>query len=318
MEGAGGISIPPQIPTQQVYLSIMDSTLFTQYLIAGIVIGIIYALMAIGITFIYSIMKMINWSMGEYYMMGSYLQYFLVVYVLGARLWFLGIPLSMAVVFFIGMIIQRYLLRPMYVGEMERKDEYATVITIACMVFFRNLAIFLVGPNQFAPPDYAAPTYIGPLPVSGNRFVALIGTIVILALFYLIVKKTWVGRALRGSSQNRVGIQTAGINILRVDQIAFGVGVSLAAAAGALLAPIFLVWPENGAVATMKGFEIIVIGGLGSIPGSLVAGLLLGIVESLGSVFISPSFKDVYGFILVLVILVIRPTGLFGERQRVA
>ena len=296
----------------------MDSILFTQYLIAGIVIGIMYALMAIGITFIYSIMKMINWSMGEYYMMGSYLQYFLVVYIFGAHLWFLGIPVSMAVVFCVGMIIQRYLLRPMFVGEMERKDEYATVITIACMVFFRNLAIFLVGPNQFAPPDYAAPTHIGPLPVSGNRFVALIGTLVILVLFYLIVKNTWVGKALRGSSQNRIGIQTAGINILRVDQIAFGVGVSLAAAAGALLAPIFLVWPENGAVATMKGFEIIVIGGLGSIPGSLVAGLLLGIVESLGSVFISPSFKDVYGFILVLAILVIRPTGLFGERQRVA
>ena len=188
----------------------MDSVLFTQYLIAGIVIGIMYALMAIGITFIYSIMKMINWSMGEYYMMGSYLQYFLVVYVFGAHLWFLGIPVSMVVVFFVGMIIQRYLLRPMFVGEMERKDEYATVITIACMVFFRNLAIFLVGPNQFAPPDYAAPTHIGPLPVSGNRFVALIGTIVILVLFYLIVKKTWVGKALRGSSQNRIGIQTAG------------------------------------------------------------------------------------------------------------
>ena len=296
----------------------IDSFLLYQSLVAGIVIGIIYALMAIGITFIYSIMKMINWSMGEFYMMGSYLQYFLVVYILGAELWFLGIPLSMAVIFVVGMYIQRFLLKPMFVGEMERKDEYATVITIAMMVFLRNLAVALAGPNQFAPPDYASPTYIGPLPVSGNRFVALIGTLAILGLFYLIVKKTWVGRALRGSAQNRVGIQTAGVNVLRVDQVAFGIGVSLAAAAGALLAPIFLVWPENGAVATMKGFEIIVIGGLGSIPGSLVAGLLLGIVESLGSVLISPSFKDVYGFILVLLLLVIRPTGLFGERQRVA
>lgn len=296
----------------------IDSLLLSQYLLAGIVIGIIYALMAIGITFIYSIMKMINWSMGEFYMMGSYLQYFLVVYILGPELWFLGIPLSMAGIFLVGVYIQRFLLRPMFVGEMERKDEYATVVTISMMVFFRNLAVFLAGPNQFAPPDYASPTHIGPLPVSGNRFVALIGTLVILGLFYLIVKKTWVGRALRGSAQNRIGIQTAGVDVLRVDQIAFGIGVSLAAAAGALLAPIFLVWPENGAVATMKGFEIIVIGGLGSIPGSLVAGLLLGIVESLGSVLISPSFKDVYGFMLVLALLVIRPTGLFGEKQRVA
>ncbi|MBW2077216.1 MAG: branched-chain amino acid ABC transporter permease [Deltaproteobacteria bacterium] len=296
----------------------VDSLLLSQYLIAGLVIGIIYALMAIGITFIYSIMKMINWSMGEFYMMGSYLQYFLVVYILGPHLWFVGIPISMAVIFFVGLYIQRFLLKPMFVGEMERKDEYATVITIAMMVFFRNLAVVLAGPNQFAPPDYASPTYIGPLPVSGNRFVALVGTLLILGLFYLVVRNTWVGRALRGSAQNRVGIQTAGVNVLRVDQIAFGIGVSLAAAAGALLAPIFLVWPENGAVATMKGFEIIVIGGLGSIPGSLVAGLLLGLVESMGSVLISPSFKDVYGFGLVLFLLAIRPTGLFGERQRVA
>jgi branched-chain amino acid transport system permease protein len=296
----------------------IDTQLFAQYVIAGLVIGIIYALMAIGITFIYSIMKMINWSMGEFYMMGSYLQYFLVVHLFGAKLWFLGIPLSMAVIFVLGMAVQRYLLRPMFVGDMERKDEYATVVTVALMVFFRNLAVVLAGPNQYAPPDYASPTHIGPLPVSGNRFVALVGTLVILALFYLIIKKTWVGRALRGASQNRVGIQTAGINVLQVDQIAFGLGVALAAASGALLAPIFLVWPENGAVATMKGFEIIVIGGLGSIPGSLVAGILLGLVESLGSVLISPSFKDVYGFLLVLGILFVRPTGLFGERQRVA
>jgi branched-chain amino acid transport system permease protein len=185
-------------------------------------------------------------------------------------------------------------------------------------VFFRNLAVVLAGPNQLAPPDYAGPTHIGPLPVSGNRFVALVGTLGILVLFYLIVKKTWIGRALRGAAQNRVGIQTAGVNVLAVDQVAFGIGVALAAASGALLAPIFLVFPENGAVATMKGFEIIVIGGLGSIPGSLAAGILLGLVESLGSVLISPSYKDVYGFLLVLGILVVRPTGLFGERQRLA
>jgi branched-chain amino acid transport system permease protein len=296
----------------------IDSQLIAQYVIAGLVIGVIYALMAIGITFIYSIMKMINWAMGEFYMMGSYLQYFLVVHLLGAQLWFLGIPLAMAVVFVLGMIVQRYLLLPMFVGEMERKDEYATVVTVALMVFFRNLAVVLAGPNQYAPPDYAAPTYIGPLPLSGNRFVALIGTLVILALFYLVVKKTWIGKALRGAAQNRVGIQTAGVNVLRLDQIAFGVGVALAAASGALLAPIFLVWPENGAVATMKGFEIIVIGGLGSIPGSLVAGILLGLVESLGSVLISPSYKDVYGFLMVLGILFVRPTGLFGEKQRLA
>jgi branched-chain amino acid transport system permease protein len=154
------------------------------------------------------------------------------------------------------------------------------------------------------------------LPISGNRFVALIGTLVLLALFYLVIKKTWVGRALRGAAQNRVAIQTAGIDVLRLDMLAFGVGVALAAAAGALLAPDFLVYPENGAISTFKGFEIIVIGGLGSVLGSIVGGVLLGVIEALGSVFLSAAYKDLYGFLLLIALLVFRPTGLFGERER--
>src|SRR6185437_10520825 len=123
------------------------------------------------------------------------------------------------------------------------------------------------------------------------------GALLLLALFYLLVTRTWVGRALRGAAQNRVGIQTAGIDVLRLDMLAFGVGVAMAAAAGALLAPDFLVYPENGAISTFKGFEIIVIGGL-------------------GSVFISPAYKDLYGFLLLIALLALRPNGLFGERER--
>ncbi len=294
----------------------MDLHLFSQYLLSGVVIGIIYSLMALGITFIYSIMKMINWGMGEFYMIGSYVQYGLLASVLGWDRWYLALPLAMGAVFVLGLFVQRFLLRPMYVGGVERRDEYATVITIALMVLFRNLAIVLGGPNQYAPRDYARPTMLFTLPISGNRFVALIGALVLLGLFYLLVTRTWVGRALRGAAQNRVGIQTAGIDVLRLDMLAFGVGVAMAAAAGALLAPDFLVYPENGAISTFKGFEIIVIGGLGSILGSVVGGVLLGVIEALGSVFISPAYKDLYGFLLLIALLVLRPTGLFGERER--
>ncbi len=294
----------------------MDALLLSQYVLSGVVIGVIYSLMALGITFIYSIMKMINWGMGEFYMIGSYVQYALIVTVLGRDLWYVAVPLSMAAVFVLGVVIQRVLLRPMYVGGIERRDEYATIVTIALMVLFRNLAIVLGGPNQYAPPDYARPVTLGTLPISGNRFVALIGTLVLLALFFLVIKQTWVGRALRGAAQNRVGIQTAGIDVLRLDMVAFGLGVALAAAAGALLAPDFLVYPENGSISTFKGFEIIVIGGLGSILGSIVGGVLLGVIEALGSVFVSAAYKDLYGFVLLIGLLVFRPTGLFGERER--
>jgi branched-chain amino acid transport system permease protein len=261
-------------------------------------------------------MKMINWSMGEFYMIGSYVQYALLASLLGWDRWYLALPLAMASVFVLGLVVQRFLLRPMYVGGVERRDEYATVMTIALMVLFRNLAIVLGGPNQYSPRDYAKPTTLLTLPLSGNRFVALIGAMVLLGLFYLLVTRTWVGRALRGAAQNRVGIQTAGIDVLRLDMLAFGVGVAMAAAAGALLAPDFLVYPENGAISTFKGFEIIVIGGLGSILGSVVGGVLLGVIEALGSVFISPAYKDLYGFLLLIALLVLRPTGLFGERER--
>ena len=294
----------------------MDFHLLSQYLLSGIVIGIIYSLMALGITFIYGIMKMINWSMGEFYMIGSYVQYALLASVLGWERWYVALPLSMASVFALGVVVQRVLLRPMYVGGIERRDEYATIITIALMVLFRNLAIVLGGPNQYSPKDYAKPTALLTLPISGNRMVALVGALVLLALFYVLTRRTWLGRAFRGAAQNRVGIQTAGVDVLRLDMLAFGVGVALAAAAGALLAPDFLVYPENGAISTFKGFEIIVIGGLGSIMGSVVGGLLLGVIEALGSVFLSPAYKDLYGFVLLIALLAVRPTGLFGERER--
>ena len=294
----------------------MDAYLLSQYVLSGLVIGIIYSLMALGITFIYGIMKMINWAMGEFYMIGSYVQYALLATVLGQERWYVALPIAMATAFVIGVITQRVLLRPMYVRGLERRDEYATIITIALMVLFRNLAIVLGGPNQYAPRDYARPTTLLTLPISGNRFVALVGTLVLLVLFYLLVRKTWVGRAFRGAAQNRVAIQTAGVDVLRLDMLAFGVGVSMAAAAGALLAPDFLVYPENGAISTFKGFEIIVIGGLGSILGSIVGGVLLGVLEALGSVFLSPAYKDLYGFLFLITLLVVRPTGLFGERER--
>jgi branched-chain amino acid transport system permease protein len=296
----------------------VDLTLLSQYVLSGLVIGVLYSLMALGITFIYSVMKMINWSMGEFYMLGSYVQYALIATLLGPRRWWLALPLAMATVFLLGLVLQRWPLRPLFVGAVERRDEYATVVTIALMLFLRNLAIVVGGPNQYAPGDYARPMTLLTLPISGNRAVALAATLVLLAAFYVVITRTWIGRALRGAAQNRVAIQTAGIDVLRLDMLAFGVGVALAAAAGALLAPDFLVYPENGAISTFKGFEIIVIGGLGSVLGSVVGGVLLGLIEALGAVFISAAYKDLYGFVLLIILLVFRPTGLFGERERTA
>ena len=292
--------------------------LFLNFLIAGVMIGTLYALMAMGITFIYSIMKMINWSMGEFYMIGSYTQWFLISFLLGGELWVIGVVGTAAVLFVIGLVVQWLLIRPMFSTGMERKDEYGTVVTIALALFLRNLATVLSGPNTRSPDVNLGRIMFGSLPISGNRMAAFIGALLVIGLFYLILNHTWLGRAFRASSQNRVGVQTAGINVLRIDQIAFALGITLAGIAGALLAPVFNVFPENGAVTTMKGFEIIIIGGMGSLPGAAIGGLLLGIIESLGSVFIDSSLRNVYGFIFLIIILLIKPTGLFGEKERLS
>ncbi|MCP4427930.1 MAG: branched-chain amino acid ABC transporter permease [Chloroflexi bacterium] len=292
--------------------------LLLNFLVAGLIIGTLYALMAMGITFIYSIMKMINWSMGEFYMLGSYAQWFLVSFVVGGQYWYLGVVGTAVILFIVGLIVQWSLIRPMFSTQMERKDEYGTVVTIALALFLRNLATVLSGPNTRRPDIDLGRVMIGKLPVSGERLAAFVGAIIVIALFYYLLNHTWLGLAFKAGSQNRIGVQTAGLNILRIDQIAFAIGVTLAGIAGALMAPVFLVFPQNGAVTTVKGFEIIIIGGLGSLPGAALGGLLLGLIESFGSVFIGTSLRDVYGFIFLLIILIVRPAGLFGERERLS
>jgi len=279
--------------------------------------GVLYCLMSMGINFIYGIMKVINWSMGEFFMIGAYVQYLLLTYIIGAQFWYLGIIIATFIVFILGAVVQRILIKPMFVGIIEAKMEYATIVTIALAIFLRNMAVLIGGPYIYTPPDYADPTQLLTLPLSGNRLVALIGALVLLGLFYYFIKKTWAGKAFQGVAQNRTGVQTAGVNVLKYDTLAFGLGTALAGAGGALLAPIFLVHPMCGLAPTVRGFEIIVIAGLGSIPGIIVAGLSLGIVESLGSAFISPSFVDIYGFIFLVIVLSIKPYGLFGKPERV-
>lgn len=272
--------------------------------------------MSMGINFIYGIMKVINWSMGEFFMIGAFIQYLVLTFWLPTSYWFAGVLISGVAVFVLGSIVQRVLIKPMFVGIIEARMEYATIVTIALAIFFRNLALVIGGPKIYTPPDYAAQTQLLTLPISGNRLIGLLGALIILSLFFLFIKKTWTGRAFQGVAQNRTGVQTAGINVLKYDMLAFGIGTALSGAAGALMAPIFLVHPLCGLIPSTRGFEIIVLAGLGSIPGTLVAGLSLGIAESLGAAFISPSFVDIYGFMLLVIVLTIKPYGIFGKPER--
>src|SRR6516162_7435822 len=222
-----------------------STELFVQTLIAGVVIGVLYALMALGITFIYSIVKMINWAMGEFYMIGGYLQYLLIVEWLGADLWWIAALLSAFGVFALGCLLETVLIKPMFTAAIERKDDYAIVVTIALLFMLRNLAVALGGPYQRTPGSNLPNVMLGPLPESGARFAAFQCALAAIALFYLLLKTTWLGLALRAAAQSRVGAQTAGVDVLRLDQIAFGIGVGLAGLAGAILAPVFYGVPDK-------------------------------------------------------------------------
>jgi branched-chain amino acid transport system permease protein len=272
--------------------------------------------MAMGITFIYSIVRLVNWAMGGFYMIGSYLQFLLVTKVFGIERWWIAVPVAVVAVFLLGAVLEPLLIRPMFTRGIERKDEYATVVTISLLLLITAVASGLSGPYERTPGSNLGTVTLGPLPVDGARFAAFVVAIISLGIFYVFIRKTWLGMALRAAADSRLGVQTAGVDLQRLDQFAFGTGVALAALAGALLAPVFLVYPTNGALTTVKGFEIIIIGGLGSIPGALVGGLLLGIVESLGTIMLAPEYQNAYGFLLVLLVLLVRPVGLFGRRLR--
>ena len=289
-----------------------------QALIVGLTMGALYALMATGITFIASILKLINWAMGDFYMIGSYLQVVVISSLVGPDRWYLAIPIVMVVTFLFGAVVQRALLAPMFRYSDAHRFEYATIITIALSVLLQNGAVLVAGPNQMSPAEYLPSVPVPGLGISinGSRIAAALGAGVILIAFYLFLRRTLFGLSLMGAAQNRLGAQTAGIRLERLDMVGFGIGVALAGAAGALLAPVFSVYPGNGVFSIVKGFEIIVIGGLGSLPGAVIAAFGLALIESFGSVFISPLYQDLYGFVFLILFLIVRPLGLFGERER--
>ena len=296
----------------------MNLEQIVQAVIVGITLGALYALMATGITFIASILKLINWAMGDFFMVGTYVQLVVLTAFIGQDKWYLGVPITMAVTFVVGVLVQRTLLAPMFRYGEANRFEYATIMTIALSLLLQNGAVLIAGPNQASPAEYLPSVPIPGLGISvnGSRIAAAIGAAIILIAFWLFLRRTLFGLSLLGAAQNRLGAQTAGIRLGRLDMTGFGIGVALAAAAGALLAPVYSVYPGNGQFAITKGFEIIVIGGLGSLPGAVIAAFMLAMVESIGSALVSPLYQDLYGFLFLMLFLIMRPTGLFGERER--
>jgi branched-chain amino acid transport system permease protein len=293
--------------------------LFVAQALNGLIIGLLYALIAIGLSLIFSVLKIVNFAHGECYMMGAFVSYYFST--LFGISPIISVFLSMVVVFFLGVVIQYLFLRPLYTGAVERKDEYAILITFGLGVFLQNLAMSVFGPWTKKSPDFLSGiTGIGFLTVDNNRLVVSAIALMIMVALLVIIGKTFVGKALRAVSQDRDASAIVGINPHRMNLLAFGIGVALAGGAGGLIGPIFLISPVMGILPGIKSFVIIVLGGMGSIKGAIIGSLLLGEMESLGSVFLLDptrglAYKNAFGVLLLAIVLLVKPTGLFGEKH---
>ena len=293
----------------------MDIYVLSQ-LLNGLIFGLLYGLIALGLNIVFSIMRVVNFAHGELYMLGGYALYWFTV-PLGLPPLF-GLPLSMLVVGLVGCGVERTLLRPVYTTRLERPEEYAVILTFGLSLLLQNGALAGIGPYELTPASFweGSQHIMGDLYLAGNRLFAAGAAAILLLITLLLVYKTWWGQALMATAQSRVGAAVVGIDVTRMHLFAMGLSGLLAAAAGSLVAPMFLVYPDVGAVPAIKSFVVIVLGGMGSIPGSIIGALLLGVVESLGSVYIAVSYRDVYAFLVLILVLLIRPYGLFGDKER--
>ena len=286
---------------------------FLQFFISGLSLGSIYAIIALGYTMVYGIAKMLNFAHGDVIMVGGYLL-FTISTTMGLPVW-IGITGSVVGCTALGVVIERFAYRPL-----RGATSLAVLITaIGVSYLLQNLALLIFGaaPKSFTSVvTMPAMTFAnGALTVTGESIVTIAICIVIMIVLTLFVNKTKPGRAMHAVSEDRGAAQLMGVNVNGTIALTFAIGSALAAIAGALLCSAYpTLTPYTGAMPGIKAFVAAVFGGIGSIPGAMVGGLLLGLIESLSKAYISSEMADAIVFLVLIVVLVVKPTGIFGKK----
>jgi branched-chain amino acid transport system permease protein len=287
---------------------------FLQHCLNAVILGGTYALLGIGLTLIFGIMKVVNFTHGELYAFGAYAMFALVM-PLGVN-FFVALVLAMALGILLGATIELLLLSRLRGADIDT----TMLVMIGAWIAMQNteqLAWTGVA-HSIKNPFPQEPLIWGALSVSWNRlFVFAIASLLIAGTYYL-VNRTKFGMALRATFQDRDTAALMGVQIDRVHTATFALGSGLAAAAGALLGPVFVVAPTMGDLAASKAFAIVILGGLGNVVGATVGGFILAFAEELGSGYISSGYRDAMGFVLIILILLVRPTGLFALKERIS
>ena len=285
---------------------------FLQYLINGVSIGSVYAIIALGYTMVYGIAKMLNFAHGDVIMVGAYISYCVTSY--------LGLPpvvsiiAAMAVCTLLGIIIEGLAYKPL-----RGTSSLAVLITaIGVSYFLQNIAQLIWGaaPKNFTSIVAFAPIKLfdGKLTVTGEVIVTILSSALIMVALHLFTGKTKMGKAMRAVSEDRDAAQLMGINVNRTISITFAIGSALAAIAGVLLcSTVPTLLPTTGSMPGIRAFTAAVFGGIGSIPGAMLGGILLGVIETISKAYLATEFSDAIVFLVLIVVLLVKPAGLLGK-----
>ncbi len=289
----------------------MDQLL--QHLLNGLLLGSTYALLGIGLTLVFGLMNIVNFAHGEFYTLGAYATFAALI---GARVPFLlAIPLAIGLGALAGAVCDRVLLRPLR-GE---SIDTTMLVMIGLWIAMQNTELLVWGgvAKSVPTPFPTAPLVLGPVSVAPLRVFVFAVAVALIAGAHLLLSRTRLGRAMRATFQDRETAALMGVRIERVHTVTFAFGAGLAAAAGALLGPVFLLYPSMGDLASLKAFSVVILGGLGNFAGAALGGLVLGVAEELGAGYVSSGYRDAVGFAMIVLMLLVRPAGLFARAERV-
>ncbi|OGK90383.1 MAG: hypothetical protein A2X50_07060 [Candidatus Rokubacteria bacterium GWF2_70_14] len=279
-----------------------------QVIISGLLAGSLYAMVALGLGLIFGVMRVLNIAHGPLLMLGAYVTFWLFSTV-GLNP-YLSLLVSMPLLYLLGMLLQRFLVRRV----VDAPELSSLLLTFGVSIALVNVAQ-LAFTSDLRAVEYLTGSFVlGPFAFSKSRVIACAIAIAITVSAFLFLQKTRLGKAIRAVSQSREVAQVCGINVGRIHMIAFGLASALAAAGGSLVAVMVAIQPEMGQVYTFKSFLVIVLGGAGNYPGALLGGLLLGLIEQVSSLFLTTQVNEAVAYILLVLVLLVRPTGLLGGR----
>ncbi|HXH39703.1 MAG TPA: branched-chain amino acid ABC transporter permease [Thermoanaerobaculia bacterium] len=283
--------------------------IFAQALVSGILIGGVYALIGIGLTIIFGVMRIINFAHGDLLMVGMYLTYYLFTLVHVDP--FLSIFITIPLMFLFGAFLQKFFINRV----LNALPQNQILLTIGLGLIMSN-AVMLAFTSDYKilTTKYSSDshTFFG-ISISSPLLISFAITVAITLALTWFLKETNTGQAIRATAQDREAATLMGINVRRMSIIAFGLGSALAGTAGALIAPTYYIFPQVGSIFTLKAFVITVLGGMGSVTGAMIGGVLIGVAESIGGAYFGSGWKEVIVFVLFLLVLLFRPSGLMGK-----